>query len=212
MDYQELLNAVLEVLYQIEIELKTNVNELKGSEEFEPEDIKRIFYDTKLKVKKNTEREDGQMSFVMDANRTWYAYNANYGTSEEKAFVEMFDRQVEELKKTYTDIYLIRNEKQFKIYNFEDGRAFQPDFVLFMKEKKTGEPLTYQLFIEPKGKHLADGDRWKEELLLEIRERYKDRVLTLGENKRYRILGVPFYNNEDENEFKKYFHEAVSSS
>ena len=81
-------------------------------------------------------------------------YNANYGTSEEKAFVQMLDAQTHWLKEIYDGIYLIRNERHFKIYNFDDGQAFEPDFVLFLRQKN-GNTLTYQLFIEPKGKFIC---------------------------------------------------------
>ena len=61
----------------------------------------------------------------------------------------MFGRQMQKLRAKYKQIYLLRNEGFFAIYNFIDGRAFQPDFVLFLMEKNN-EILTYQLFIEPK--------------------------------------------------------------
>ena len=48
----------------------------------------------------------------------------------------------------------------FTIHNFADGQGFAPDFVLFLKDKK-GKKLSYQIFIEPKGKHIAGTDDWK---------------------------------------------------
>ena len=65
----------------------------------------------------------------------------------------MLDREMDTLREKYDEIYLLRNERHFKIYNFDDGQAFQPDFVLFLREQD-GNMLTYQMFIEPKGKHL----------------------------------------------------------
>jgi type III restriction enzyme len=67
--------------------------------------------------------------------------------------------------------------------------------------KKGGESLIYQLFIEPKGRHLKEHDRWKESFLKEITADFGDRTLML-EDKKYRLTGVPFYNNEDENQFR----------
>ena len=37
----------------------------------------------------------------------------------------------------YDGIYLVRNERHFKIYNFDDGQAFDSDFVLFLREKSS---------------------------------------------------------------------------
>ena len=93
-----------------------------------------------------------------------------------EAFVRMLDRQMDALKKQYDGIYLIRNERHFKIYNFSDGRAFEPDFVLFL-HKKNGNMLTYQIFIEPKGKHLKEHDKWKQDFLKEITKKFEGKTL-----------------------------------
>jgi len=69
--------------------------------------------------------------------------------------------------------------------------------------------LTYQLFIEPKGKHLKEHDRWKEDFLKEITDRFRDRVLHFSASAKYRLIGVPFYNNEDENRFRESLYQAL---
>ena len=69
-------------------------------------------------------------------NENWYAFNALYGTSEEKVFVDLLIRKVKDLAVDYDEIYLLRNENHFAIYNFSDGQAFYPDFALFLQEKK----------------------------------------------------------------------------
>jgi type III restriction enzyme len=102
----------------------------------------------------------------------------------------------------------VRNEGHFKVYNFADGQAFEPDFVLFLRQK-SGKLLTYQVFIEPKGKHLKEHDKWKEQFLKQIREQFADKVLTLNADTKYRLVGVPFYNTEDENEFKATLFDAL---
>ena len=136
----------------------------------------------------------------------------NYGTSEEKAFIQMFDRQMDILKQKYDEIYLIRNQSHFTIHNFKDGQGFAPDFVLFLKQK-TGEMLTYQMFIEPKGKHLKEYDKWKEDFLNQIKEKFKGKTLefiTQARSQKYQLIGVPFYNKEEENQFKKSFYSALN--
>jgi type III restriction enzyme len=140
--------------------------------------------------------------------KDWFAFNAIYGTSEEKAFVRMFDRQMEKLQEQYEQIYLLRNEGHFSIYNFANGQAFQPDFVLFLR-KKGSMSLIYQLFIEPKGRHLKEHDRWKEIFLEEITSEFGSKPLTF-ESKKYRLIGVPFYNNEDENQFIARFESVLN--
>lgn len=69
--------------------------------------------------------------------------------------------------------------------------------------------LTYQLFIEPKGKHLKAHEKWKENFLKEITCHFGNKVLQLSDKQKYRLLGVPFYNNLDENRFKKSLYEAL---
>lgn len=104
------------------------------------------------------------------------------------------------MENKFKQIYLIRNERHFKIYNFDDGNAFEPDFVLFLKDD-SGRIFNYQLFIEPKGDHLLDKDSWKEKFLSNIDTEITDSKLT--ENEEYRIYGLPFYNVNYESEFKK---------
>ncbi len=203
------LDALTGLFGQIEAEVRKNITEYRGTENFKPNNVFSIFHNKVLKLLKDSERENGDEQFVSD--KGWYVFNANYGTSEEKAFVRMLDRQMGTLKQKYDGIYLIRNERHFKIFSFSDGQAFEPDFVLFLQEKN-GEMLTYQIFIEPKGKHLKEYDKWKEKFLKEINEKYKDEILeftTKRETQKYRIIGVPFYNNTDENQFKQSLYEVL---
>jgi len=205
------LNAMSGLLNQIETEMRKNITQYQGTEKFQPGDISYIFHDKEIKLLQGSERADGDEQFVN--NKGWYVFSANYGTSEEKAFVRMLDRQMDTLKNRYDGIYLIRNEKHFKIYSFSDGQAFEPDFVLFLREKN-GNILTYQIFIEPKGKHLKKYDKWKEDFLNEIKEKFKGKTIefkTQRKTQKYRLVGVPFYNNEDENEFKQSLYEAIGN-
>ena len=140
--------------------------------------------------------------------KDWFAFNAIYGTSEEEAFVRMLDRQMQKLQAQYEQIFLLRNEGHFAIYNFADGQAFQPDFVLFLREKG-GKLLIYQLFIEPKGKQIKEHDLWKETFLKEITLEFDGKPLTF-QDKKYRLIGVPFYNIEDENQFRTSLESVIS--
>ncbi len=137
-------------------------------------------------------------------------YEENYGTSEEKYFVQFVRHAMDELKKKYTDIYLLRNERIFKIYRFSDGKAVEPDFVLFLTDKDTKKALSFQLFVEPKGQHLIKTDQWKEDFLKEIESHFK--IVDLFESDKYRLVGLPFYNETlKKQEFKDAFERFVIS-
>ena len=194
--------AIINVLNEIEDKFNKNKKDYVGTGEFFPEKISNIFIDKVIRVEEDSERANGQEEFL--ENKNWYVFNANYGTSEEKSFIYLIDRLINEnFKEKYDWIYVIRNELHFKIYNFKNGDAFAPDFVLFMRDKK-GKKLIYQIFIEPKGQFLEENDKWKEEFLLLIQKRFNSNDLVkFIETKKYKLVGVPFYIGDRENEFKE---------
>ncbi|WP_291323684.1 DEAD/DEAH box helicase family protein [Desulfonatronospira sp.] len=203
------LDGMIGLLNQIETDLRKNITEYIGLDEFTPYDVSEIFYNKTLKLIEGTDRANGDENFVAD--KDWYVFNANYGTSEEKAFVRMLERQINELQKKHDGIYLIRNERHFKIYSFSDGKPFEPDFVLFLRQTN-GDILTYQIFIEPKGKHLKEYDKWKQEFLQEISDKFGKKTLDIKTKQKTikcRLIGVPFYNNQDENKFKQSLYAAL---
>ena len=189
-----------------------------GSDTFEPHSIKDIFEDKiirKYTINQNNDKETGRsqktpgetIHYENLDTLEWYAYDDNFGTSEEKLLVKTLRILMSELEKNWTDIYLLRNEKGVRIYNFEDGQAFEPDFLLFANDKKTGN-TSWQIFIEPKGGQFTDSEKrfdkgkegWKQHFLNEITKRSEAR--TLVDNDRYRIVGLPFYNEKyTKNEF-----------
>ena len=204
------LSACEGLLSQIESEIRKEVTEYEGTKHFYEEQVRAVFTDKTLKFSVNTQRADDSDTAYLVKLRDWFAFDTLYGTSEEKAFVERLDRWIQEQEKTYEDIYLLRNEGHFSIYNFSDGSPFQPDFVLFLRSKN-GESLSYQLFIEPKGEHLAAHDRWKEGFLQEIHAEYRSKILT--ENSKYRVIGVPsFYHERYENQFKDDLNAALTET
>jgi len=189
------LQALTGLLQSIEADIKSNSTEYEGSE-FISKKIYEVFPDKKdIRFRKDPDREEGQETML--ANEPWYAYNANYGTSEERSFVTLFSRRFEGLNEKFENIYLIRNEREIKIFD-KFGRAFEPDFLLFCKQRD-GEQMTFQVFIEPKGAHLIANDKWKEDFLKEIRAEQKTIEIHTDT---YLITAVPFYNYANENEFK----------
>jgi type III restriction enzyme len=193
--FDDYLFALQALLQQLESEIKGNSTEYEGSD-YMQEYVHKVFKDKPVRVNKYDERANGQESLV--ANEPWYAYNANYGTSEEKKFVELFAKRFESLNQKFENIYLLRNERELKIYD-KLGRAFEPDFVLFCKQKES-EQLTFQVFIEPKGNGFIANDKWKEDFLKEIQHTKKTIQI---QTDKFLITAVPFYNYSNENEFEK---------
>ena len=204
----EKLRACCDLLSIIESELQKQITDYKGTTDFYQHQISAVFTDKTLKFSADNPRaNENHESEHLVKLRDWFAFDGLYGTSEEKAFVKMLNTWIAASGEAYEDTYLVRNERHFALYNFSDGRRFEPDFVLFLG-KANGEFLTYQLFIEPKGKHLEVQDRWKEDFLKEICVERHHIILT--ENNKYRIIGVPtFYNSERENEFKTKLNETL---
>ena len=209
----EKLTACCNLLDKIETELRKQITDYEGTTEFHEERINAIFTGKKLKFSADNPRinPESQMfdeQFV--SVRDWYAFNGLYGTSEERGLIKFLSRWISQLEETYEDIYLLRNERHFSLYNFSDGRGFEPDFVLFLRETN-GELLTYQLFIEPKGKHLMDQDRWKEDFLKEIRAKCDSQLLI--ENTKYSVVGVgAFYNEDHQDKFRTKFNKALEDA
>lgn len=92
---------------------------------------------------------------------------------------------------------MVRNERipSLAIYEFDTGERFEPDFLLFLQKKGTDGYLQEQIYIEPKGSHLIEKDKWKEDFLLKIEEQGIPTKTYVDDNK-YRIVGLPFFNKE----------------
>ena len=201
--------AVLGLLSEIESEVREQTTDYEGTKQFRGKWVREVFKDKVLKFDANNLRAEDDAQFEhFVSTRDWFANNTIYGTGEEKAFVRTLDRFIIQLEEQYDEIYLLRNEGHFAIYNFSDGNAFQPDFALFLREKN-GEMSVYQLFVEPKGAHLREHDQWKADFLAEITSQFEDRRLEFG-NKKYRLIGVPFYDYQGENEFREALESVLS--
>ena len=210
-NHEEKLIACCNMLRKIESDIREQVTQYEGTKQFYEQPISEIFVDKILKFSANVSRsnEDPETTDIIREN-SWFTFNNLYGTDQESAFVELMNRWIREAEATYKDIYLLRNERHFAIYNFSDGRAFEPDFVLFLR-KQNGESLNYQLFIEPKGKQLIKYEQWKEDFLKEIRTDRNSSILT--ENRKYRVIGVGyFYNKQRENDFEEVLNAALAEN
>ena len=125
----------------------------------------------------------------------WFVFNDNYGTSEEKAFVRYFKDYVDTLRSKYDKVYLLRNERQIHLYSFDGGERFEPDYILYLCKNRVDSVEQLIVFVEPKGTHLIDTDKWKEDFLLELKEKAIPTVTFVDDNK-YKIWGFHFFNTE----------------
>jgi type III restriction enzyme len=212
------LEITLEVLNQLEPQIRAGYTEYKGTKLFVQNKIKDIVKDKTLNINvgDNGDQEFGvPMSNPKHENlrlnlssKEWYVYNENYGTSEEKHFVQFINGVMEKLEEKYAEIYLLRNANLFKIYRFSDGKPTEPDFVLFLKETGKKKIIQYQLFVEPKGNQLLKTDEWKEDFLKEIENKHSLEIL--AENEDFKLIGMPFYNEDSKAKFINVFNEKLS--
>ena len=211
---KEKLDLALSVLLQLAKEAQNRKQEYKGTYEFRPLKISEVFRDKFMQINGDSPRAQ-EMEELDLSERSWFAQNEIWGTQEEESFLKFFDQVVENLKEKYYQIAVLRNEGHFKIFNFDDGQAFEPDFVMFLKEKKTKKEVLYQIFVEPKGDQFLDEDGlfvkgregWKEKFLLQIADKHK---LDLNDfkvqNVNFRLVGLPFYNEGLKERFEESFH------
>jgi len=206
------------VLKEIEPLLLTRGKSYRGTKEFKPFQIKDKFRDViqlKVTIPAGGNQEfgismrDPRTKYALDLrNVKWYAYDDNFGTSEEKALVKYIEAIMPKLEEKYDEIYLVRNEKDIQIFSFDTGQAFEPDFVLFLRIKGTSDKFdNLQLFIEPKGDGLLKQDKWKNDFLKQIKQTAEIHYCTSVNN--YVVWGVPFFNESNNKEFEASFNEEV---
>ena len=208
------LYIVRKLLKKLSRQLRAEDVEYKGTKEFTPYPVKDIFSDKTLNVVNDGggDKEYGVAQSTTSnsslrlnlSKKDWFVFNENYGTAEEKHLVRYIDKVMDGLKQRYDEVYLVRNQKHFKLFNFDDGRAFEPDFVLFLIKDDGTEQ--YQVIIEPKGEHLIEHDRWKQEFLMRLEKEHKIEQLWMDRD--YVVWGMPFY-NEAKPDFEKAFEEKV---
>ena len=201
------LAGCLKILEMVEKYLNESDMPFIGTKEFTPKKLWEIFGTPKQKWVK---KDDIKTAIAMQND--WYVMDNFAGTSLEEALIQFISERLGNLKSKY-DVHLIRNEEVFKLNNFADGEGFMPDFVLLLKDKQKSSSngvndfLHYQIFIEPKGEHLVETDRWKEEFLEAITAEYgKDKILQ-KDTPHYRLIGLPFFREKKYIEGNSLFEE-----
>lgn len=181
------------------------------------------------RAKAQSDHDNPELQYdIQSAN--WYAYDENYGTSEEKRFVKYIASQIDDLRAKYqgAEIYLIRNELDYWLFSPQDGRRFSPDYMLIVNDVANGE-MYYQCLIEPKGGHLLEHDAWKEEALISLNDdsevvfdaqegdtrNYREYLAEVSKHgyKEIKSLGLEFYNSDPrgETDFALDFQEKLLS-
>ena len=210
MSQKQKLGVVIEVLKQIDPMLSHNGIGARGSRTFIPKNISNLIRDKEIKVSLDSSEDKEFGKSMKESNDTfltldlmkyqWYAFEDCYGTSEEKQLVKYMEGIFPKLEKRYEDIYLIRNEREIRIFDFNSGNAFEPDYLLFMRKKESNNVYeNMQIFIEPKGGHLREHDEWKELFLKRLKD---DSLITFKtETKYFKIYGMPFFTYQNRKVF-----------
>ncbi len=215
----EKLQIAKSVLNELEPLLITRGKTYRGTKLFIPHLFKDKFRDTiqlNVTITPNSNKEFGvsmrtprEPKYALDLlSVNWYAYNDNYGTSEEKALVKYIEGIMPKLEEKYDEIYLVRNEKDIKIYSFDTGQTFEPDFLLFLRIKDSANKYdNLQLFIEPKGDGLLKQDKWKNDFLKQIKSMADITYCTQTND--FQVWGIPFFNESTNAEFEASINDDV---
>lgn len=208
----EKLQIAKSVLKELEPMLITRGKTYRGTKAFSPYLFKDKFRDSiqlNVTIPAGGNQEFGvsmrtprNPKYALDLlSVDWYAYNDNFGTSEEKALVKYIEGIMPKLEEKYDEIYLVRNEKDVKIYSFDTGQVFEPDFLLFLRIKGSANKYdNLQLFIEPKGDGLLKQDKWKNDFLKQIKSMADITYCTQTDD--FQVWGIPFFNESANAEFE----------
>jgi len=148
---EEKLEILLDFFDEFIRKLKEIANPYIGTD-FKAYTFDELFGEPKEKLINTSNYDKSFESEVL--KHKWYILDRFIGTSEEIGLFEFLQKKIGNLEEKYNEVYLLRNEEVYKIYDFEKGCGFEPDFLLFLKGKK--ENLYYQIFIEPKGGQFVD--------------------------------------------------------
>ncbi len=191
------LKILSEVFNQIRTIMETKDSPKVGSKIFKPKPLNSVFKSEKKII---VEKADGSAGKAMSeesdvlhldlSTREWYAYEEDYGNSYEKKLVKLIDSKIERLKQKWEELYLIRNERDLKLFSFSDGSSFMPDYLLYLRSKSRSQ--TFYVFIEPKGENIEATDNWKQEFLVELIAEAKVENL-FEDTDEIKIIGLPFY-------------------
>lgn len=224
------IEMVLKALDSLESTIIKNNREFIALQEFKAVPIReRISLEPK-QMKYSLNSNGTKPPLINYDDKEWYVYKQHYASNEEKDFVDFISDNISKLKDNYSDIKLLRNEKAFNLYSMDtekEANKFEPDFILLLEDKENLK-CYHQVFVESKGnwtKEKNDNfgkshEKWKEDILLKITELTKNKEMklidinknldtTYYENPCYKVLGMPFYNIDTQDDFKAEFDRLI---
>ena len=189
---KEFLQEIIEVKERkigTEVLVHENINSLHTSP------TRKIF-----KLSKNSKKDPDIMAILHDAD--WYITSTVLdedntrpfyfpGTEEEREFCYYINSMMGLLNDKYKKVFLLRNEEKIKLYDYQSGKGFQPDYILYLQKD---DKLFYYVLIEPKGPHLINSDSYKELFLARVNSSFGINGESLHANNfEYKIIGLPFF-------------------
>ena len=197
------------VLTKIEKQIKENSSKYLGTREFKSLKVRDRIKDRYMYID-NIEKKN-RLIELRDSGifrENWYVYDQDIINTYEESLVRYVENKIDKIRKKYDQFYLVRNVKSVKLFSFDDGQGFEPDFLLFaIKGGDIKESVIYQIFVEVKGEHIEQHDVWKEKFLKKMKQ--DGMVEDLYEDIKYKIIGLPFYMKDNENSFRKAFEEEL---
>jgi len=219
--HEMLLDICTSVFNDVATAIPQSDLSFKGTEKFKPLSIKNLF--EKVKTPSFTTPQNGNHAHGLTTARTtiaasqpdvfkedWYVFNDSTSSSEQKHLVAYIKTVHHLLAAVYGQVYLIRNEHDFKLYTFENGQTVTPDFVLVLIAKNAAISISKQVFITCASTHaLVNPATLKsEQFLLEILT--EPNAPSIFNNHKFRILGMPVYNEaRTKTTFDKHFHKEL---
>lgn len=205
---KEKIRLVDQYLIDVERAIKNNYQKNKGTPIFEGVKFSDKIDDYHIEINKiqsGVTDMDALTKTRPMRDFDWYIYDQAIVNSWEDSLIQFINDFMMNLKEKYEEVYLIRNERQVKFVEIGGTRGFMPDFLLYLKD----EGATYQVFIEPKGDHLRQDDKWKEDFMLSLTER--NDIEVLAENEEVRLIGLKFYSvtPEYQNKFREDFNDKL---
>ncbi|EOI6494615.1 DEAD/DEAH box helicase family protein [Enterococcus hirae] len=203
----EKLEIIDKFLMYSEEKIRKNYKKEIGLKVFKPVPIRDVLKDYEIVSPKF---QTGQVTQRIRPHsmkgKDWFVYTQAIVNGTEKKLVDLIGTFVQTLENKYEKVYLIRNDEKgirLKLTEFNGPRGFMPDFILYLEN----ETFNYQVYIEPKGQHLETNDAWKQEMLYEING---SDIEVIGENEDVRLIGLKFYNEDNEREFINELSEKVN--
>lgn len=203
----EKLEIIDKFLMYCEEKIRKNYKKEIGLKIFKPVPIRDVLKDYEIVSPKFQTGQVTQhiLPYPMKG-KDWFVYTHAIVNGTEKKLVDLIGTFVQTLENEYEKVYLIRNDEKgirLKLTEFNGPRGFMPDFILYLEN----ETFNYQVYIEPKGQHLESNDAWKQEMLYEING---SDIEVIGENEEVRLIGLKFYNEDNEREFINELSEKVN--